>query len=296
MQRSPRNVPALERGVSVVLDGPLGTELSARGIRTELPLWSASALTEAPEVVRAIHRDYARAGATVHTANTFRTQPRHMGEAFEAAARLAVTLAREAVEPAEAAAGAARLTRAAVAGSIAPVEDCYRPDLSPGAAARLEHRALAQVLADAGADLLLCETFPSAEEAWVAVEEALATGLTTWLALTAGPSADLLTPRAMRRAAEGAVERGVSCVLVNCVPPSATERFVAALEGLPVALGAYANAGSPDELVGWRSAGEPSARRYCAFAERWRARGAQVIGGCCGTGPAHVRALAALFG
>ncbi len=284
MDASPRNVPALDRGERVVLDGPLGTELAARGVRTDLPLWSASALSVAPEVVRAIHRDYAEAGAVVHTANTFRTQPRHMGEAFEAAARLAVALAREAVD--------AVRPRASVAGSIAPVEDCYRPDLSPGAAARLEHRALAEALADAGADLLLCETFPCAEEAWVAVEEARATGLTTWLALTAGPGADLLTPRAMRRAADGAVERGASCVLVNCVPASATEAFLAALEGLPVAIGAYANAGAPDERIGWRPADEPSALRYLAFAERWWARGAQVVGGCCGTGPAHIRAIA----
>jgi S-methylmethionine-dependent homocysteine/selenocysteine methylase len=138
----------------------------------------------------------------------------------------------------------------------------------------------------------LCETFPVAEEAWVAVEEARATGLVTWLALTAGPGADLMTPRAMRRAAEGAVERGAACVLVNCVPASATEPFLAALEGLPVALGAYANAGAPDERIGWRSASEPGAATYLAYAERWWARGAQVIGGCCGTGPAHVRALA----
>ncbi len=275
-----RRIPALGEGARVVLDGPVGTELAARGVATELPLWSASALATAPEVIRAIHRDYARAGAVVHTANTFRTQPRWMGDAFEAAARLAVALAREAAPG------------ATVAGSLAPVADCYRPDRSPGAGARGEHRALAEVLADAGADLLLCETFPCAEEAWVAVEEARATGLETWLALTAGPSADLMTPAAMRRAAEGAAERGASCVLVNCVPATVTELFLEALEGLPVALGAYANAGSPDDRIGFRPADAPSAARYAALAERWWARGARVVGGCCGTGPLHVRAVA----
>jgi S-methylmethionine-dependent homocysteine/selenocysteine methylase len=272
--------PDLSGGRRLVLDGPLGTELAARGVATELPLWSAAALEAAPEIVEAIHRDYARAGAEVHTANTFRTQPRWLGDRFERLARRAVASARRAA-PA-----------GFVAGSLAPVEDCYRPDLSPGAAARGEHRALAEVLADAGADLALCETFPVAEEAWVAVEEARAAGLTTWLALTAGPGADLMTPRAMRRAAEGAVERGAACVLVNCVPARASLPFLEALEGLPVPLGVYANAGEPDERIGWRSAPEPGAARYRAYAERWWARGAQVVGGCCGTGPAHVRALA----
>ena len=54
-----------------LLDGPMGTELAARGVMTELPLWSAAAIDAAPEVIAAIHRDYADAGATVHTANTF---------------------------------------------------------------------------------------------------------------------------------------------------------------------------------------------------------------------------------
>ncbi|MEM6957951.1 MAG: homocysteine S-methyltransferase family protein, partial [Myxococcota bacterium] len=45
------------------MDGPMGTELAARGVSTRLPLWSASALEDAPEVVAQIHRDYVAAGA-----------------------------------------------------------------------------------------------------------------------------------------------------------------------------------------------------------------------------------------
>jgi len=59
----------------VILDGALGTELARRGVPTPLPLWSAAAIDSAPQVLSAIHRDYAEAGATVHTANTFRTGP-----------------------------------------------------------------------------------------------------------------------------------------------------------------------------------------------------------------------------
>ena len=59
-----------------LLDGPLGTELMRRGVPTPLPGWSAHALETEPTVVEAIHRDYARAGATIHTTNTFRTRRR----------------------------------------------------------------------------------------------------------------------------------------------------------------------------------------------------------------------------
>ena len=63
-----------------LLDGPLGTELDARGVSVALPLWSAGAIDSAPEVIAAIHREYAAGGATVHTANTFRTKRRAAGE------------------------------------------------------------------------------------------------------------------------------------------------------------------------------------------------------------------------
>src|SRR5690606_31364939 len=126
---------------------------------------SAAYLTTHPHLVAQLHREYAAAGATVHTANTFRTTPRAAGEDWRDLLARAVQLAREAIPP-----------HHRLAGSIAPLEDCYRPDLSPPDA-RPEHRTLARALAEAGVDLLLCETFPHIDEAVIATEEAAATGL-----------------------------------------------------------------------------------------------------------------------
>lgn len=265
-----------------LLDGPLGTQLNVRGIATDLPLWSAAAIDAAPDVIKAIHRDYADAGATVHTANTFRTKRRTAGDDWERLVRDAVAIARRAVPESH-----------CVAGSIAPLEDCYRPDLSPGADSRTEHRELAEVLADAGCNRLLCETFPHLVEAVVAVEEAVRTGVTTWVALTAGPNADLLTPREMARAARHAVDAGAAAVLVNCVPAIDTLRFVEALtdEQLGVPIGAYANAGRPDDKIGWQSSPRPGAVAYAELAEQWIDAGATLVGSCCGTGPEHIAAL-----
>src|SRR5512135_147134 len=78
--------------VLTILDGPIGTELAARGVPTPAPAWSAWAIDHAPEVLAAIHRDYAAAGATVHTANTFRTKRRQVGGAWERLARRAVEI------------------------------------------------------------------------------------------------------------------------------------------------------------------------------------------------------------
>lgn len=277
-----RRVVSAARAI-VLLDGPLGTELARRGVPTPLPRWSAAAIDDAPEVIAAIHRDYARAGATVHTANTFRTQRRRVGDDWERLARRAVAIARGAVP-------AGHL----VAGSIAPLEDCYRPDLSP-ADPRPEHREMARLLADAGVDLLLCETFPHPGEALVALEEAVATGLPAWLALTAGPGADLMSPQTMAETACEAVRRGARAVLVDCVPAERTLPFVEAIARCGAPFGAYANAGSPDARMGWRALDEEPARaaeRYLVHARRWIEAGASIVGSCCGTGPAHIEALA----
>jgi S-methylmethionine-dependent homocysteine/selenocysteine methylase len=274
-----------------VLDGALGTELAARGVPTPPPLWSATALLDeaGAGVVRAIHRDYARAGATVHTANTFRAKRRQAGAAWGELAARGVELAREAVPPGH-----------RIAGSIAPLADCYRPDLSPPEA-RAEHRELARALAAAGVDLLLCETFPHIGEALVAVEEAAATGVATWISFTAGPRGDLLSADEIARGAREAVARGAQAVLVNCIPAASTLAYVERLAACGAPFGAYANAGDPSEGLGWRgergaAADEAAALAYAALARRWLHAGATLVGGCCGTGPAHIAALTALLG
>jgi S-methylmethionine-dependent homocysteine/selenocysteine methylase len=267
--------------MTILLDGPLGTQLAARGVSTSGAAWSASAIVTAPEILSTLHRSYAEAGARVHTADTFRTTRRAWGPGWQDLATTAVRLARDAV-PAD----------HRVAGSIAPLEDCYQPERSPPDP-EPEHRALAEVLAHAGVDLLLCETFPQPQEALAAVRAATATGVETWLALTAGPTASLLTPAQMAETALLAARAGATTVLVNCVPATDTLRFVRAIAATGVPTGAYANAGSPTDGIGWAGS-DPvvGPRRYAELARGWVQAGARVVGGCCGTGPAHIRALA----
>jgi S-methylmethionine-dependent homocysteine/selenocysteine methylase len=179
---------------------------------------------------------------------------------------------------------------------MAPIEDCYRPDLSPGAAGRAAHRKIASALVKAGCDALLCETFANGAEALVAAEEALATGLPAWLSLTAGPFGDLLSPAELRAIATDAVSVGVERILVNCVAAAQMGAYVDAITSLAIPIGVYANAGREDEGLGWGATSRSAAERYADLAEHWEDAGASVIGGCCGTGPLHVRALAERFG
>ena len=266
----------------LLLDGPMGTLLIERGVSCPEPGWSAHALREDPKAVRSVHEDYAAAGASVHTANTFRTRAESVGADWK-------HLAERAVQEARSVAGAA----GTVAGSIAPIADCYRPDLSPPGAAA-SHRAVAEHLAAAGVDVLLVETFPQPGEALAAVRAATTTGLPVWVSFTAGPSSNLLTPAEIRKGAREAVDLGASAVLVNCIPARDTLTFVRELADLGVPFGAYANAGRPEDGIGW----EPHERGpgdYANLAEQWVDAGATLIGGCCGTGPAHIAELCRRF-
>ena len=267
-----------------ILDGAIGTELASRGLTLEAPKWSARAIHEAPKLLAEVHAAYVQTGATLHTANTFRTQPRSFGDGWLVALTDAVRIAREAIGSGQ-----------AVLGSMAPVEDCYRPDLSPGTEGRSEHRQVASALADAGCDVLLCETFANGEEALVAAEEAMATGLPVWLSLTAGPFGELRTPEELARIGNDAASIGIDRLLVNCIAATQMAAYVDAIASLGVPLGVYANAGREDEALGWGATSPAAADAYATLAERWKEAGASVIGGCCGTGPLHIQALAVRF-
>lgn len=275
-----------------ILNGPMGTELIRRGVELPEGPWSAAAVRAHREVIGQIHREYAAAGASVHTACTFRTQPRFFPDEFGVLTAEAVALARAAVPRGH-----------VVAGSLAPIADCYDPRGTPEHVARPLHRLMAAALRDAGADLIVCETFPNVDEAIIAAEESLRTGLPVWVSFTAGPRADLLACEGMEAGARRAASLGAGAVLVNCVGADRMGSLVAAARaGLAgsagVRLGAYANAGESDAGFGW---GEDSgdlaaAARYAAAAESWIGLGATIVGACCGTGPAHIAALARRFG
>jgi S-methylmethionine-dependent homocysteine/selenocysteine methylase len=286
-------------GELIVLDGAMGTELTRRGVDTSLPLWSAIALDSAPDIVRQIHADYIAAGAHVITTNTFRTNTRALAKA--GIESRAAELTRRAVDLAHAAISESRTPGVRVAGSLAPVEDCYTPDLVPEPAALArEHGELARNLAAAGVDLFLVETMNTIREAEAAVAAAAAHGVDKpiWVSFTLAPDDMLLSGETLRDAVGAIARYEPEAVLVNCIPVAqidgALTRLKAALAsaGLDARFGAYGNVGHVDDVVGWTLTHAVSPEDYAVQARGWRALGATIIGGCCGTGPAHVAAVA----
>ena len=275
-----------------LLDGATGSELLYRGIAAAAKLWGVGALIEAPTAVRALHREYAAAGAEALTAATFRVSPyalRRAGIEDRAAplAGLAVRLAREGARDA----GRSPLVFA----SQTTLEDCYRPDLVPDdATLEREHAATARILATAQPDALLLETFNTIREARTAATAAAETGLAVIVSFTCTIGGRLLSGEDAAEASAAVALPGVVAVGANCTTCAAMPAALARLAaGTRLPLVAYANNAWFDEDSRFLSAEPISPAAYGAQAAAWVKAGARLVGGCCGTQPAHIEALAA---
>ena len=290
-------VTRLSRKPSLILDGATGTELNRRGVDTGLPLWSANALLtdEGTRVLQQIHMDYLLAGADIITTNTFRTHRRALtpsGNAERALelTRRAVDIAREAV-----AAVPSAMTRF-VAGSISTLEDCYRPDLvPPDDQLRAEHSERVHHLLECGVDVFLIETINSIREASIIAKLATITGTPVIVSFVCDREGKILSGETLTGAARELLPLGIAAIGVNCGPTPDLAKPLAELQRAcprDFPLIAYGNIGYADEAVGWvnTDAEEPAA--YCAHAARWPAK---IVGGCCGTTPAHIAQLKAVL-
>jgi S-methylmethionine-dependent homocysteine/selenocysteine methylase len=287
----------LRYGTPLVLDAAMGSDLDRRGLPTTLPLWSAVGLVERPDLVRQIHRENLLAGADIITTDTFRTtartfrnaglDPGRAAELDALAVRLAVEARTEAGRP-----------EALIAGSIAPLEDCYLPTFeTPPEVALAEHRAQADNLASAGVDMIMVETMPTAVEAEIALRAAIETGRPATVGFVCampdrGEPVRLLSGETLNDAVARVSPLGPAVIFVNCAAPpviSAALRELRQLTALPI--GAYANVGHVDDERGWSPDGGITSERYAEHAAEWIALGARVVGGCCGTHPEHTAAL-----
>ncbi len=282
----------LARKTPLILDSAMGTELQRLGVDCSPPLWSARAITAAPHIVRNIHYHNLLAGADILTANTFRTTPR-------ASARAGTEGGWE--EHAVQAIGAAHVARerhrstrpVLIAASIAPLEDCYSPELTPpDAELEDEHGRIASTLALAGVDFLLIETMPTIREAATAARAAAATGLETAVSFVIGSDGRLLSGETIGDAVAAVLPYTPAAILVNCLPVAACLDALAALRAAtPLPIGCHANTGDPTCVPATGIACGITPRDYGRAALLWRDAGASIIGGCCGTTPAHTRAV-----
>jgi S-methylmethionine-dependent homocysteine/selenocysteine methylase len=292
----------LSQGQVVILDGAIGTEILRRNVT-----WADHQLASKPEFVRGIHEDYIKAGAEVISTNSFQLCRRalynhfrddahrhHIGatdldgranKLLAASVHLALE-ARDRLRPKQ---------PVAVAAAITTLEWCFRPDLAPSPEQQKEeYREIFQVVKDAGADLVLFETVNSIPEACVGAEVARKVGIPCWVALVCTEQGRLFTGETMEAAVAALTPLGVDAILLNCAPPddiTAGMKELAPHARLPI--GTYAHIGrfNPPE---WMFTDEYPPARYRDESAKWKQMGARILGGCCGTTPDHIAALASL--
>ena len=288
------------RGVAV-LDGGLATELERRGFALDDPLWSATALIEAPALVAAVHRDYLEAGADVITTATYQaTLPGLAARGLSAREAEAVILSGVTIARAARDAHRPHALVAASLGSygafLADGSE-YRGGYGLGVEALVNwHRARLRLLESSGADLLAFETIPSLPEV-EAIAALLAEhdGPPAWISFQAR-NAELLADGAPIEVAASIAERAsrVIAVGVNCVAPSLVMPLLARLAtATSKHLAAYPNRGDVWDAASRSWIGGNAAIDFAALAPAWRGAGARLIGGCCRTTPDDIRAFAA---
>lgn len=289
---------------TVIMDGGVSTEMERKGLAMDGDVWSGTAHISHADLVREVHEDYIRAGAEVITANTFATA-RHVlasiGKGDDAA-----KITRDGIALAKQARDNVATGDVWIAGSMSSMPSLGQISITAtGQAAADSYREHADALAEAGCDFILAEMMIDTENAALVLDAANGTGLPIWIGLSASvdsdgqvtgyhaeidfadmPAGDFVAV-ADSVLAHGGQVAGIMHSEIEATAPALDvlrERWSGPLM-------AYAESGKL-VLPDWDFSRVVDPDDYAEIAAGWIANhGVTIVGGCCGTGVDHIRAL-----
>ena len=300
----------LDTGPTVRMDGAMNTELAREGLTFTTAEW-LRVNVDAPEVVAGIHARYATAGAELHIANSF-SAARHVleaagiGDRFESINRASVELCREAID-------AAAPHRQWIAGSISTYAAGHDRRNLPGPH-ELERNCADQacVLADAGADLVALEMLVDADTCVAMMRGAAEAGLPVSLGLVCfrDESGRVMLFGRGRDNLYAGEDTPLDEVLPSIIErtPAGLRLIIAVMHSTPEDTGpaltvvrscwdgdvaVYPNTGANNDSGGWDWTDAQTPEAFADSCEQWAAQGVRIVGGCCGYGPEHIRAMSA---
>ncbi len=284
-------------GRPIILDGGMGTALERNGVPMDDKVWSGRAMLTHPDAVRSAHEAFIEAGAEAILTNTFSTarhmlEPGGLGSEVRKINSLAVDLAKQARE---------RVARSPVAivGSICE----WTSDLNPtwcspevvGQAAREQ----AEVLAESGVDILALEMCERVELSEAVTDAIIGLGLPVWMGVSARThqgQTELATASYADCSFEEMVKR-ISSYPVDIVNimhtqiPDVDRAFEIVRRYWSGPIGIYPESGF-FTMPNWNFVDVISPEDLVAEANTWVKNGVRLLGGCCGLGPDHIKALA----
>ena len=278
---------------TLILDGAMGTELQNRGVRIPLPLWSANANIENPQIVMDIHREYIQAGCDILTTNTFRSTfwtYRKSGLGNLKSKELAKLSLYKAVECANEVA----TNPIKVAGSITTVDDCYTPEAYPGRSVAEDiYGQSIEWLLDAGINILLFETMGNIEEILCGLEMAMDHEITVWLSLIMKDESHILDNTPIQKVLELIKPHQIECIMTNCNQIHTTINSIESLRNnWDGKWGTYPNLSNSDYDNEYLTIIDES--DFKNSIKKLYYHKPDVIGLCCGSKPKHINELTKL--
>ena len=292
-----------------ILDSGMGTELEAREINIpdwKKSIWTANALIFNPDIVKNIHIENIEAGSNVIITNNYYVTPNilkreNLESEFKNLVQCSIDIAKEA---------RSKFNNILIAGSFPPIETSFRPDLTPDDKKLVSFYSDLSEIMDEQVDLILCETMCSIREGIIASEIASEKFGEVWLSWNTRsrdgsklPSGELLED-----AIDAGNKVGVKCQLLNCIATNLVTDHLGIMKKANE-FGVYANSREYKEsnlieelgkevdpdIYHYHNTLEITPDEYAKQAKIWADEGAYVIGGCCDTKPAHIRALAEII-
>jgi len=289
----------------LLLDGGVSTEIRRRGVALDKNVWSGLTTKTNPDEVRQVHADYIQAGAQIITANTYSTA-RHVLESINLGHESKL-LNFKSVQLAQQARDEVAQEEVFIAGSMSsmPPLTSHR-EVAIDGQVESSYQELAEGLANAGVDLIIAEMMRDIENASMVIKAAVSTGLPVLIGFSAMMAENGVDVRSLRwKNTDDTTSAHDFGEMVETLKPlgglaagimhTRVEDIGPALEVLQQhwqgPLLAYAETGKlilPD----WRYEEVSSPEDYAAEINGWiQNYGVQIVGGCCGTGPEHIRVL-----
>ena len=297
----------LQTQSTLIVDGALATEMETRGADLHDTLWSAKYLFHQPELIAAVHRDYLDAGADIIISASYQaTIPGFMARGWDyaQAQSLIVRAAEIAIATRDAwwqhQPGSTSRLRPLVAGSVGP----YGAFTADGGEYRGKygltreqlmdfHRERIALLVAAGVDLLACETIPDLDEA-CAIRDILAEfpTISAWISFSCRGGATCAGQPMHHVVRELRDLPQIVALGINCTSPHDILNLVESVRAnttIPIVV--YPNSGETYDASDNTWHGDAECDAFVNLAQRWQHAGASLIGGCCRTTPAIIRAL-----